>query len=244
MLTRAATHAAEAVEILDEVARADAAACRHPERDGPPALSATAVAALSAARQRNLLRHWLRRQGFLAPGAHHLDEALAQIGNTPRSQQACVRWPGAELWRYRDQIVVLSPRPAPDPHLDVAWDLHAPLTIAGVGRLRIEPVCGRGLARTRVDGALHVRLRRGGERLMLPGRTHHQALKKLVQAAGMPPWLRPRLPLFYSGNELVAVADRWVCAPYAAHPDEEGLVIVWEAFADRGHSVRGREKIR
>ena len=104
------------------------------------------------------------------------------------------------------------------------------------------PIRGQGLSRARLNGkSLHVRLRSGGETLMLPGRDHHHALKKLLQAGGVPPWLRKCLPLFYADHELAAVADIWVCAPFFAGESEDGLKIVWQSF---GGAVGVSEKVR
>lgn len=229
LLARTARHAAEAMELLDEVAETDLAVCRHAVAHSPQALSVESLLALSASRQRNLLRYWLRQQGFLSPAAPQLDEVLARVHTTPRSRQACVCWPGAEVWRYRDLLVVLPAQPSPDPALDVTWDLLAPLNLPGIGRLRAVPVTGQGLSRARLhDRPVQIRLRSGGESLLLAGRGHHHALKKLLQSEGVPPWLRARLPLFYAGQELAAVADRWVCAPYLAEAGEAGLKIVWQ----------------
>jgi tRNA(Ile)-lysidine synthase len=232
MLARTAHHAAEAMELLDEVAETDLAACRQAVAHSPQALSINALLTFSTARQRNLLRYWLRRQGFLAPATAQLEEVLAQVQIAPRSQQARVCWPGTEVWRYRDLLVAMPAQHAPDPALDVAWDLRAPLDLPGIGRLRIVPVRGQGLSCAHLNGrSLHIRMRSGGETLKLPGREHHHVLKKLLQAEGVPPWLRARLPLFYVDHELAAVADRWVCAPYLAEDGEEGLKIVWEPSA-------------
>jgi len=229
LLARTAGHAAEAKELLDEVAVTDLAACRHAATHCPQALSINALAALSTARQRNLLRYWLRQQGFLAPAASQLEEVLAQVQTTPRSQQARVCWPDTEVWRYRDLLVAMPAQHSPDPAQDVVWDPRAPLDLPGIGRLRAVPIRGQGLSCARLHGrSLHIRMRTGGETLLLPGRGHHHVLKKLLQAEAVPPWLRACLPLFYVDHELAAVADRWVCAPFLAGDGEEGLKIVWE----------------
>jgi tRNA(Ile)-lysidine synthase len=73
-----------------------------------------------------------------------------------------------------------------------------------------------------------VRWRRGGERCRPVGRRHHHALKKLFQERGIPPWERGRIPLVYIGEELAAVADLWVCAPFGAGPAEPGYAICWD----------------
>jgi tRNA(Ile)-lysidine synthase len=69
-------------------------------------------------------------------------------------------------------------------------------------------------------------LRRGGEHCHLPGRRHHHKLKKLLQASHIAPWQRPCLPLLYAGDDIAAVADLWVCEPYAAYAGEPGVRLI------------------
>lgn len=234
MLVRTAGHMAEADALLSEIAEADLARCKGagvvPQGT---ALSVPELRRLSAARQRNLVRHWLRERHFTMPGVQRLEEILRSIAVDSRSRHACVSWEGVEVWRYRDTLVALPAQALPDPRLDVAWNPAEPIRVPGVGKLSVEPVSVSGLAYERVPRTgLRIRLRRGGEILNLPGRGHHHAVKKLLQTAGVPPWERARLPMFYAGSELVAVADRWVCADYAARPGEAGFSIVWQPFAD------------
>lgn len=243
LLARSAQHAAEAQELLDDLARIDLEICRSPDLERHlDGLSVSAVSGLSASRQRNALRKWLKDNGYRPPSEIHLNTLLEQIQRPSRSRQACVRWPGVEVWCYRDLLVALPALPGADVQLDLAWDMRSVLDLPGIGQLRVEPAKGRGFVPARLDDILHVRLRQGGERCQLPGRKHHHRLKKLLQAASVPPWERARLPLFYVGNQLVAVADRWACAPYAAGPDEEGLAIVWHPFAIRLHADHNTEK--
>ena len=67
------------------------------------------------------------------------------------------------------------------------------------GRIVSNFVTGRGL---KAEG-LTVAYRKGGEKLAM---RHRRSLKNVFQESGVPPWLRCRLPLIYSGSELVAVA--------------------------------------
>ena len=73
--------------------------------------------------------------------------------------------------------------------------------------------------------------RAGGERLRLPGRPT-RPLKKLLQEAGVPPWRRTRLPLVWVNEALVAVADLWVAAEFAADAETPGLCLEWRDLAD------------
>jgi tRNA(Ile)-lysidine synthase len=236
VIARSAEHAAEAAMLLDQLAREDLVRCRQEEGGGAQqSLSVGCLRALEPARQRNLLRFWIRASGLKPPPAAILDEILAQgMRAATRSGSAVVHWPGGEVRRYRDRLsvhVATRPLAAPSPStaagLELLWEPPAPLVIPGVGRLRAEPVTGEGLARARLEGRrLRVRFRRGGETCRLGG--HRRRLKKLLQEAGIPPWERARLPLVYAGEELVAVGDRWICDGYAALEGEPGWRLVIE----------------
>jgi len=229
-MARSAGLAAEAAGLLDSLAETDWQSCRV---EKGPALSVPALRRLSRPRQRNLIRHWMRAQGFLVPSALHLAHILAQVAHEPRTRQAVIRWPEAEVCRYRDEIVALRPQAETDSALRIPWDPTEPLQIPGVGLLRAVAVPGDGLSRERVgELPLTVGLRQGGETCRLPGRAHHHKLKKLLQEAGVPPWERRRLPLVYVGGELAAIGDRWVCEPYAARSGEMGWKLRLEPISE------------
>jgi tRNA(Ile)-lysidine synthase len=70
--------------------------------------------------------------------------------------------------------------------------------------------------------------RRGGEKLKLPGRQGHHSLKKLAQAAGLPPWERNIRPMIYIDGKLAAVAGLWV-AEWAWSQQGDCYSLVWQA---------------
>lgn len=222
LLARAARHAADSAELLNEVGQVDLAGCCDVGQDS---LWTVALAALSAARQRNVLRVWIRDRGLPLPSTRQLEAARALIHHRTRTQHAAVAWPGAELRRYHERLYLRVPTPAPSATWTASWDPSMELTLPELGlALRMQATHGSGLAAARLaDRSLAVRLRHGGEFCRLPGRTHRSKLKKLLQAARVPPWERARLPLIYVDGDLAAVADRWVCAPYAAQAGEPGL---------------------
>lgn len=69
---RSCSHAAQAAELLQELAAADLAAIGQPPR-------IAALRGLSQARQANVLRHWLRSQHGTTPSAAQLEALLRQI---------------------------------------------------------------------------------------------------------------------------------------------------------------------
>jgi tRNA(Ile)-lysidine synthase len=69
---RSASHAAQAAELLNELAQQDLQTAGN-----PPAIKA--LQALSPARQANVLRHWLRQHGHTQASTAQLQELVAQI---------------------------------------------------------------------------------------------------------------------------------------------------------------------
>jgi tRNA(Ile)-lysidine synthase len=227
VLARAAANSADAAQLLNEIARTDLSAATLEE---PDALSLPVVRTLTASRQRNLIRYWIADAGFLVPSAEHLEQILEQINHPSQTGHACVDWPDVEVRRYRDRLTVRARTVDVDRALDLRWQPPQSVHIPDTGWiLRAEVVQGRGLSQAKLaHAALRVRRRRGGESCRLAGHTHSTTLKKLLQEQNVPPWERERLPLIYVDDELAAIGDRWVCAPFAAGADEPGWKIVIE----------------
>lgn len=220
VLARSAEQLAEDRELLDQVAAQDYGQC-HREAG----LSWSACTGLGDARLRNLLRYWLRIEGLPVPDRRQMAELCARLRRPSASGRFEVAWPGAVVWRYRDIVGAGVPR-GEAPAFELPWDMSSPLTIEALGMtLHAVPATGAGLSRTRIGTAVQVRSRRGGERCQVhPGRPR-RTLKNLMQEAGIPPRERGYVPLVFADGRLAAVGDRWVCAPFDAAADEEGIVL-------------------
>jgi len=200
-LARTAAHLSEAQQLLDERADEDLAGARAgaPFAWLPcPSLDLAALTLLSPARQRNALRRWLELLGVQMPDSDHWAgwDSLrdAAVDAEPRWQLGL-----GELRRAGGRVYWLDAdwcAPAPQP-LD--WDpVGGEQRLPGNGRLRLE---GEG-----ESSALQVRYRQGGEQLRLAGRGRRD-LKRLLNEAGLPAFVRARLPLLWRGDELLAVAN-------------------------------------
>lgn len=224
-LARSARHTLEATVLLDEMATIDQASCA--TTNG--ALSIEALRQLSSARRNNVIRFWLR-QRTRVPAESVLRQILRQVECRSATARAQVAWPEGEVRRYRDQLSFAAAGTAAAAEWAADWHPSVPLLLPGNGyRLSLKHAQGAGLKRQHLASVpWRVQWRQGGERCSLPGRAHRHKLKKLLQAAGIPPWERERLPLVYIDGELAAIADRWVCAPFAAQADEPGVVLVLE----------------
>ncbi|MEO1767532.1 tRNA lysidine(34) synthetase TilS [Thiobacter aerophilum] len=219
---RASEHLAEADSLLDELGALDLA--RH-GRDGR--LEVAGLAALSAPRAKNLLRVFFQAQGAPMPDAARLHEMWRQLLSAAADARIEIPWGDFVLRRYRGQAWVENRRPLPSQEWRQAWHGESRLKLPELGCvLECERTLGAGLSSRMVENhALELRLRRGGERLRPDCRGPRRSLKNLLQEAGVPPWLRTRLPLLWSGDTLVAVPGIGVDCGWQAAPNEVGLAL-------------------
>ncbi len=211
-LGRSAELAGEASELLNDLAELDLAALATGVK--PDRLDIEGLKSLSEKRQRNVLRHAARKCGLPAPPATRLVQITHEVIPAREDAQPLVRWPGAEIRRYRDKLYLLAETtPEKKPGIaaltaDAGWlDLGE-----GRGQLRLEAGVDGGIDREAVQGGLILRFRQGGEEFCPAGRQRTHKLKKLLQEEGVVPWMRRRIPLLYSGDHLVAVGDLWVAS--------------------------------
>jgi len=221
-LARSADLAGEAASMLEQLAAIDLQGLGN----RATRIDIEGLAKLPEARQRNLLRHAIRRAGLPLPGAARLATVIASVLQAKPDAQPLVEWPGGELRRYRGRLYLLPPLGEADwPPQGRALG-QTPIALGeGMGTLRLEPGAPRGLSAATVERGLCVRMRTGGEQIRPAGQAHTKKLKKLLQDEGVVPWMRDRLPLVFAGDELVAVADLWVAAGATSEP---GTTMHWD----------------
>ncbi|WP_200627089.1 tRNA lysidine(34) synthetase TilS [Pseudomonas sp. LAM2023] len=199
-LARAAEHLGEALGLLDELAQGDLALAQ----EGAPlawpgldSLDLAALAALSPARQRNALQYWLSRRTRLPDSRHWA--GWADLRDAAADAQPVWRLADGQLLRSHGRIWWLSGDWLRLPGAGAAWpDPSEPLRLPGNGSVRLlgaAPATG-----------LRIAYRQGGEVLDIPGRGRRE-LKRLLNELQVPHFLRPRLPLLYHGERLLALAN-------------------------------------
>lgn len=209
---RAASQMAQAQQILNEAALADVPG--DPER-----IECTVLRDLSPFRRRNVLRHSMIRLGLPVPDTRQMEELLRALEVRRRDARPRVQWPGGEARIYRDRLYLLEPLPAASPR-GYSGEVSPARPWSGPeGKLRLVSGTGRGLPADWAEAGFSVRFRQGGERFRPMGRPYSRPLKKWFQEAGVPPWLRARIPLLYREDALVAVGDLWVTNAAADQAD-------------------------
>ena len=231
-LLRLAEHASEAGALLDELAQDDLQLVAEPSADpwlaGWPSLLLAPLLSLSAARQRNLLRCWLRQQAVRMPDHRQLLEVQQQLAAGPDAQPQ-LKLDGFVLYRSSDRLWLVPAHWLPARSEQSLLPLHGALALAGNGTLDCRP--GAGGLRDPGAGGWQVRYRQGGEQIKLAGRPT-QSVKQLLQEAQIPAWLRPSVPLLYSGGELVSVAGRWNAERALVEGAGSGFTVSWKPVSD------------
>jgi len=218
-LQRSAAHAGEAATLLADLGTIDLEALGgHPER-----LPVDGLLALTPGRQKNLIRLALRLLGLPTPTALQLERVLGEVLPARADAQPHVSWPGASVRRYRNGLYLLPEVLAAAP-VAASIDTDSVALGAGLGVLNFESGAARGLSAELLERGLRLDIRQGGEEIQPYGQRHTRKLKKLLQEEGVVPWMRDRLPLVYSGERLVAVADLWIAADASSEP---GVGIRW-----------------
>jgi tRNA(Ile)-lysidine synthase len=150
-----------------------------------------------------ILRQWLRRHEVPVLPEQRLREFLKQLSEANADSRAEVQWDGWIIKHYRHDLWLHRSNPfAGFP--DQPWrdGMHLDLG-RGYGRLLL---CGDP---TRIPRGWTVRARQPGDRIRPRPDGASQKLKHFFQAAAVPPWLRPGIPVLEWDGQPVALGD-WV----------------------------------
>ena len=222
-LSRASRHFAEAAELADGCAMADAGDCGN-------LLDLGRLRVLSAARVKNALRYFLARKGILMPNARRLDECVRQLLQSGAGAGMTMRLGDYELRCYGDQLHVIPvTAKMVAPFAQRAWRGESRLQLPELGGvLSMTPRRGAGISLEQLAGGnVTVRVRQGGERLQIDRARPRRTLKNLWQEARIPEWRRGRLPLLFVGDKLAFVAGIGVASAFQARTGEPGIEPDW-----------------
>ncbi len=222
-LARSSRNLAEAAHLLDELGAADAP------------LTGTGIAIgglqrLSEARAKNALRHFLALHGVVMPNAARLDEYVRQVRHGKRGTRTALDLGNHRLLRFGDELRLVAEVDRPPCAYSCLWHGESSLVLDELGgTLRMTRRRGAGISLARLTaGPVSVRLRQGGERFQPDLRRPRRSLKNLLQEARVPPWVRDRLPLLYSGATLVYVPGIGIDPGYLAADQELGVEPSWD----------------
>lgn len=231
-VNKSAVHARTASAILKSVARADLAICLGAYRYE---VNLERMCLFDNNRQALIIRQWARENALSTPDQRQLNELLQQLQQAREGSALCMKWPGVEVHRYRSKLFIMAALPDSSQDWRLDWDGRNPISLPyGTGELHLKGVNGT----TFDDRPLEVHARGGSERLQPVGQTHHKSLKQLFQSAGVPPWLRSRIPLLSRGGQCLAVGDVWLDQAFADMLTKSGLSVHWQPGLQQWRDTR------
>jgi tRNA(Ile)-lysidine synthase len=202
-----ARSAALGAEAADALAHIDDAAL-DALLDGD-SLPSSALRALPADARARSLRRWILHLGLPPLPADGLRRIESELLPAAGDRIPHYDWSGARIVQWRGRLHALRKGDEWPVDWRRDWDGGSPLVLPDGGRLALEGA-------QRFDAALRVHARVGGERIVLPGRTHSHALKHVLQERDVPPWQRARLPLLSAADgALLAAGTDILAAPFA-----------------------------
>lgn len=212
-VSRSARHAAEAQQLLEEVAARDLGKAAHGAELMVPHLRR-----LPSARRRNALRFWITQSGHRPPDARRLAELAGPMLEARGDANPVVAWGDTLVRRHAGRLSISARRPPTDAQV-LCWDWTYSCELPHGGRLALTPDPRGPLNLAALPAQLVVRTRSGGERLTPVRGGARRAVKSLLQEARIPLSQRAHLPLIFAGDTLIAVADLWLDASVQADGD-------------------------
>lgn len=166
-----------------------------------PCLSHEALAQLSEARQKNLIRFWLKQSNGASIGYKKLHELLTQL-NSRADAMPLLQGKKFQIRLYQ-QALYLVPELA-------ELELQAEYSFTDIDQIEVSAI---GLHRSRSQLFAYLQQDDLGQQVSLhfrqpeacgPSSFRHR-LKRLFQRHAVPPWLRERIPQIHLDGELVGL---------------------------------------
>lgn len=228
---------AQSAQVLREVAAEDLERVQTADR----ALSIDQLLKLSEARQALVLRAWIESWGLLPPSKAKLTEALKQTRLTHNDTKLTIKvGTNLEIRRHGSKLLMretVGQKKDKTRFETLRWKGEGAYSLpAWGGELIITRVSGdeAGIAEEYfTDRELQARPRQGGEKLKLYKNRPRKHLKDLYQKAEIAEFDRSKLPLLWSGEDLIFAAGLGMDARYEGDPtvDQARYRIEWRPDA-------------
>lgn len=194
--------------------------------DAAGRLLVSGMMTLTLAEQKNLLRWWIRRRGYLEPSMSGWQQAIRDLLGAGDDRAPELRGEGFCLRRFQGKLYLVPDSP----------ELNSQPVMVTPGRpvrwnswlLQLEQM---NMSATPLP-QIRVSTRKGGERVRLYPGGPGKSLKNWLQEHKVPPWERSRIPLVFAesggGDTLLAIGDLWCCDQYSGSAPAAGWrLLVW-----------------
>jgi len=177
-LTRSAKHQSEALQLTKNLAKIDIQ--EHQLINFSHQINIQRLTRLNTLRVKNVIRYHLSNLEFLAP-ADKVMKQILDLLSAKEDASPLVNWGQFEIRRYQGELCFINNQSEKNTNF---CPFHA----------EFENLPN-----------FSIRYRTEGQRIKLPGKKHSQSLKKVLQEAGIPPWERNSLRMYYIKDELRAM---------------------------------------
>ncbi|MDD0825022.1 tRNA lysidine(34) synthetase TilS [Mannheimia sp. AT1] len=213
MVARSAQHCAEQQNLIEELL-ADELADRIGEKNQ---FSIAGFEQFSQAKQQQLLRLWLEKNGLMMPSQAQLQAVIFELIFAKSDKNPQLKLGDKIIRRYQQAIYIteeIPNIPAFEIQLAVETELELPYQLGNIIRYNHEIICKKDGKTDRLqlpielaDQRLMLRVGQKGK-VKLYRKPHREEMKKIWQQYQIPVWERERTPLIFWQEELVA------CLPY------------------------------
>ena len=177
--------------------------------DSEVSLNLVQLNTLPQPEQVGVLSHWVRKQSGYSLTHKQLNTLLSEVVQAQADAQPVLLIGNVEYRRFQQRLYVVAKF---DKATLTDWSERLALIPGQVHKvilptgaeLLFTPELG-GLALP--EDSIEIRFRQGGESFKPEGDNHTRELKKWLQGQNIPPWQRSEIPLLYSNQRLLAVAD-------------------------------------
>jgi tRNA(Ile)-lysidine synthase len=225
-VARSAQHCANANLLITELINDRFDQFYNPKRKS---LDLTRLSTLNEIQKASILRHWFAALGLRPPSQALLQAMIDQLIGAEPDSCLSIDNQGHVFKRFQQTLFCLPSSFFKKETVPKIWPQHEQ-TIAMVnGFSLIRTPSSSGISQELWQASnVTILYRRGGEKIKLPGRNHHQTLKNLYQQSHIPPWERNIRPLIFLNNQLAAVAGLWIDDWAWAETPDNCIQISWE----------------
>lgn len=219
-IQQSAAHCNDAMENLADLASLDLQRLQKTRFDQQlQRLPLQELTELPLRRQRLILRYWIRQQGWQTPGANKLNDFLQQLSSAGNDARCELRWQAHAMASHSHFLYLNTGDTLPQPPLSSeTWGEQ----VSWHGSLLLKNPVGFSFEDYQISS------RHGGESINLSNRQGSHRLKKLFQEAGIPPWLRSKIPLLFADATLIAVGDLWLDESFSRQLQQSGNKLIWQ----------------
>uniref|UniRef100_UPI00211ACB78 tRNA lysidine(34) synthetase TilS n=1 Tax=Crenothrix polyspora TaxID=360316 RepID=UPI00211ACB78 len=215
-VSRSATHCASAETLITQIAGQWFLSVFNTEDN---TLCLSQLQQFDFQQQPHIIRAWFQQLALKMPAQAFVERIFLEVIHARQDSDPILAGQGISIRRYRDKLYCL--KQTRTALTDFIWPNTTTSVVIGDNQLLTYVPAANGIAEKYWRNTkVVVRFRVQGEKITLPKRKGHHALKNLFQEAGVPPWERLTMPFIYLDDKLAAIGDKWISRYFYSETNE------------------------